>query len=321
MAQTQQMMRAAAIDEFGGEISSHMLPLPLIEDDEILIRVESAGVGVWDPFEREGGFAKILGTSPQFPYVLGTDGAGTVMEVGSQVSDFKRGDKAYALALANPKGGFYAQYVAVKAKDASRIPGDLTVEQAGVLPVDGITALCGLDDVLQLRPGESILIFGASGGIGHLAVQLAKRMGARVLAVASGEDGVALARQCGADLVIEGHKSDLLSIAKQFAPNGLDAALLTAGGDAAQQALTALRPGGRAAYPNGVQLNPNAPASIQIKNYDGEPTPQHIKKLNALIEQGPFIIHISRSFPLEKATEAHAALHKHFLGKLALKPN
>ena len=86
----------------------------------------------------------------------------------------------------NPKGGFYAEYAAVKAADVSRIPDALTVQQAAAMPFDAMTALRGLDDTLALKPGESIIIFGASGGIGHLAVQLAKRMGARVFAVASG---------------------------------------------------------------------------------------------------------------------------------------
>src|SRR5207302_9547522 len=124
------------------------------------------------------------------------------------------GDRVYALSLMNPKGGFYAEYVAVKAKDASPIPGNLTVEQAGVLPVDALTALCGLDDSLKLKAGESILIFGASGGIGHVAVQLAKRMGARVFAVASGADGASLVRRLGADEVVDGHKDDIAAAAR-----------------------------------------------------------------------------------------------------------
>ena len=126
------------------------------------------------------------------------------------------------------------------------------------MPVDAITALRGLDDTLGLKPGESLMIFGASGGIGHLAVQLAKRMGARVLAVASGDDGVALARRLGADAVVDGHKDDVAAAAREFAPDGLDAALLTAGGEAAEKALTALREGGRVAYPNGVEPEPQA---------------------------------------------------------------
>src|SRR3954468_8222772 len=162
-----QTMQAAAIDQFGGAISPRTLPVPQIEPDELLIRVESAGVGVWDPFEKEGGFAKMMGTHANFPYVLGSDGAGTVVAAGKNVRKFKEGDGVYALSLANPKGGFYAQYIASKADLASRVPGKLSIEQAGVMPVDAITALMGLDDTLRLKRGESIMIFGASGGIGH----------------------------------------------------------------------------------------------------------------------------------------------------------
>jgi NADPH2:quinone reductase len=317
---TQHTMHAAAIDEFGGPITPHTLPVPQVGPDEILIRVESAGVGVWDPFEREGGFAKIYGGNPQFPYVLGSDGAGTVTDVGSQVRGFKRGDPVYALALMNPKGGFYAQYAAVKAKDASLIPGNLTVEQAGALPVDAITALRGLDDSLRLKLGESLLIFGASGGIGHLAVQLAKRMGARVFAVASGEDGATLIKRLGADAVVDGHKDDVAGEARKFAPDGLDAALLTAGGKAAEQALQAVRDGGRVAYPNGVEPEPKARPGVEVKSYDGTPSPEAIAKLNRLIEQAPFEVHVARTFPLDQAAEAHRALGDHFLGKIALRP-
>ena len=102
------------------------------------------------------------------------------------------------------------------------------------------------------------MIFGASGGIGHLAVQLAKRMGARVFAVASGSDGVALVKRLSADAVVDGHKDDIAAAARQFAPDGLDAALITAGGPAADNALTAMRAGGRVAYPNGVEPEPEA---------------------------------------------------------------
>ena len=128
--------------------------MPEVGPDEILIRVESAGVGVWDPFEREGGFAKMFGIEPKFPYVLGTDGAGTVVAVGERVSRFKEGDRVYAISLANPKGGFYAEYAAVKADNASLIPDKLTTEQAGAMPVDAITALRGLDDTLGLQAGR-----------------------------------------------------------------------------------------------------------------------------------------------------------------------
>ena len=93
------------------------------------------------------------------------------------------------------------------------------------------------------------MVFGASGGVGHVAVQIAKRMGARVLAVASGADGLALVRRLGADAVVNGREDDVRAAAHAFAPDGLDAALITAGGAAADQALAAMRDGGRVAYP------------------------------------------------------------------------
>jgi NADPH:quinone reductase len=316
-------MRAAALDQFGGveTIQMKTLPVPEPGPDEVLLRVESAGVGVWDPYEREGEFAKMFSAKPRFPYVLGSDGAGTVAAVGEKVRGLKEGDRAYALALVNPKGGFYAEYAAVKAENVSPIPKKLTVEQAGAMPSDALTALRGLDEVLQLKSGESLLVFGAGGGIGHLAVQLAKRMGVRVLAVASGDDGVALAKQLGADAVVDGRKDNVEGAARAFAPGGLDAALVTAGGETADRALQAVRKNGRVAHPNGVMPPPKAPPGVKIQSYDLEPTPQQIEKLNRLIESGPFEVHIARTFPLDKAAEAHRELDKHYLGKLALRPH
>ena len=317
----QHTMQAAAIDQFGGPITAHTLPVPRPGPDEILIRVESAGVGVWDPFEREGGFAEMMGTKPSFPYVLGSEGAGTIEEVGEKVRGFKKGDHVYAMALANPKGGFYAEYTAVGADHAAAIPGNLTVEQAGAMPVDGMTAFTGLDEILGLKPGESIMIFGASGGIGHLAVQLAKRMGARVIAVASGSDGVALVKRLGADVVIDGRQEDVLAAARKFAPGGLDCILFTAGGPAAEKAMQAIREGGRAAYPNGVENAPKARPGVKIQAYDVMPKPQTIAKFNRLIAADGFHVHVAQTFPLNKVNEAHHALERHFLGKIALQPS
>jgi NADPH:quinone reductase-like Zn-dependent oxidoreductase len=320
------MMRAAAINRFGGidEITLQTLPVPVVDPDEVLIRVESAGVGVWDAWEREGLFRELFcksyGVEPTFPYVIGFDGAGTVVAVGESVTRFKKGDRVYADRHINPKGGFYAEYVAVIADKVSLIPGELTVEQAGAMPVDAITALLGLDNTLGLAEGESVLIFGAAGGLGHLAVQLAKRMGARVFAVASGEDGVALVKLLGADAVVNGREDDVITAARAFAPDGLDAALLTTGGEAAERALETLRDGGRVAYPRGVKPEPKARPSVTVKGYVGDDAAQEdFEKLNRLITSGPFEVHVARTFPLEQASEAHRALGEHYLGKLALR--
>ncbi|MGE0468249.1 MAG: zinc-binding alcohol dehydrogenase family protein [Nitrospira sp.] len=316
-------MRAVALDRFGGieTLKIRTLPIPEVGSDEVLIQVESAGVAEWDPFEREGGFAKLFGTTPKFPYVLGSDGAGTVAALGTQVQGFEEGDRVYAAALANPKGGFYAEYASVKTEYVARIPDKLSTEQAGTMLGDAVTGLRGLDDILRLKRDESVMIFGASGGIGHMAVQLAKRMGARVFAVASGDDGVALAKRLGADSVVDGHKEDVAATAKKFAPNGLDAALLTAGGEAAERALDSVRAGGRVAHPNGVEPKPKAPSGVTVTSYDGEPDREIIEKLNRLIEAGPFEVHVARTFPLDRAADAHRALNEHYLGKVALLPH
>ena len=320
MNKSHQTMRAIAIDEFGGieKMNSRELPVPQVATDEILVRVDTAGVGVWDPFEREGGFAKLYGLHANFPHVLGSDGAGTVEEVGGQVRSFKRGDRVYGINLMSPKGGFYAEYTVLKAGNAAIIPQALSTRDAGALAVDGVTALDGLDKTLKLKAGDSILILGASGGIGHLAVQLAKRMKARVLAVASGQDGVQFVSGLGADKVIDGHRDDILKAAREFAPKGLDAALLTAGGKAAGQAIAALREGGRAAYPNGVEDVPQQRDGVKVMSYNGEPDPKTFARLNELIGDGPFEVHIARTFKLEEAADAQRALDSHYLGKLAL---
>jgi NADPH:quinone reductase-like Zn-dependent oxidoreductase len=154
-----------------------------------------------------------------------------------------------------------------------------------------------------------------------MAVQLAKRMGARVFAVASGDDGVALARRLGADAVVDGHAADVAEAARKFASDGIDAALVTAGGKRTDAALKAMRNGGRVAYPNGVDPNPKVRSDVKCNSYDGTPTAQTIQKLNGIIEAGPFEVHVARMFPLEQAADAQHALEEHYLGKIALKPN
>src|SRR5215469_1121869 len=151
---TNNTMKAVAIDRFGGPkaLTLETLPVPEVGPDEVLIRVDSADVAVWDPFEREGGFAKLYGIKPRFPYVLGTDGAGTVAAVGKSVGRFTKGDRVYGVALMNPKGGFYAEYAALNADNVAHVSEKLPTEQAGVMPCDALTALTGLDDMLGVKP-------------------------------------------------------------------------------------------------------------------------------------------------------------------------
>ncbi len=322
MAQAVESMRAIALDAFGGieDLEEKRIPVPEVGPEEILIRVESIGIGVWDPFEMSGGFYEEE-TEAAFPYVPGADCAGTVAAVGDRVDRFEKGDRVYAFTLVNPKGGSYAEYVAVDQSRASKIPAGLDTQHAGVMPTDAMTALRGLDDVLAVKAGEAVMIFGASGGVGHFAVQLAKRMGARVFAVASGPDGVELVSKLGADRAVDGRSEDVVEAAREFASGGLDAALVTAGGEATDRALEAVRDGGRVAYPVGVLPEPRVRAGVTAESYDGIPDPAAIEKLNNLIAAGPFEVAIDRTFPLEDAPAALRAASGHHIGKLALRPD
>jgi len=314
-------MKAIAIDSFGGvdKLKILTLPVPQPEKGEVLIKIAFAGVAVWDPIEREGIFAKMLNLTPRFPVVLGTEGAGAVVAAGQGVQQPRVGDSVYACGFLNPKGGFYAEYAALKAELTAPVPAGMSLEQAAVMPADAGTALRGLEDVLKIKSGESVLIFGAGGGLGHLAVQLAKRLGAKVFAVASGADGVGLAKEVGADAVVNGRADDVAAAARKFAPAGLDAALLTAGGDAADKALTALKGGGRVAYPNGIEPAPKPPAGIKAQAFDGDLDGALIQRLSRRIGSEPFHVHVAKTFPLERAADAQRMLDTHYLGKLGLK--
>ncbi|MEU9509249.1 NADP-dependent oxidoreductase [Micromonospora sp. NPDC048170] len=313
-------MNAVVLDRFGGvdELSSRRIPLPQVGDDDVLIRVEFAGVGSWDAGEREGEYDGVFGVASTFPYVLGWDAAGTVAAVGRNVTRFDVGERVYAATMPVPRGGSYAEYAVVEAEFVARVPDRLPTGQAGAMSWDALTALSGLD-LLGLRPDETLMVFGASGGIGHMAVQLARHSGIRVLAVASGDDGVALARRLGADDAVDGRRDDVLAAAFEFAPGGLDAALVTVGGEVAERSLRAIRKSGRIAWPNGVFPAPMTSPGATLSHYDGDRSRTATDRLNAIIEASPFEVHIARTFPLERAGDAHRALNDHYVGKLALR--
>lgn len=318
-------MRAVVIDRFGGPevLSVRNVPVPEPEPDQILIRVESAGVGIWDAGEREGMIAKMLGIQPKFPWILGSEGSGKIVAVGGKVNGFRGGDLVYGdIWGTNPKAGFYAEFTALKADNAWPTPSSVTAKQAGALLIDGGTALRGLDDTLALKRDEKLMVFGASGGLGHLAVQIGKRLGARVFAVASGEDGVTLSRRLGAEAAVDGRAGNLAAAAREFAPNGFDAALITAAGEAAEKALLMMREGGRVAYPWVNQRPaPKAPSNVSLHGYNGNIDRALVMKLNKLIEAGTFEVYLDNTFTLDKAVDAFQAIGSHHLGRLALLPN
>jgi NADPH:quinone reductase len=313
-------MRAMVIGSFGGpeQLQERRIPLPSPGRGQVLIRLETAGVGSWDPFEREGGYAEMQGTSPSFPYVLGSEGAGTIAAIGDGVTSRAVGERVFAASFLNPAGGFYAEYVCVDAELVAPIPAGISTSQAAVMGGVGMTALRGLQDALDVRSGEALIIHGASGAMGHLAVQLGKRLGARVLAVASGEDGVGLAARAGADQSIDGRTARVTDAARRFSADGLDAALLTAGGPTADAAVATLRPGGRAAYPTGIQPEPASTPDVKPQAFNGEPDAELLARFMALIGDPPLDVHIAREFAFDQIPVAHHALGDHHLGKLAI---
>jgi NADPH:quinone reductase len=313
-------MPAVAIEHFGGPevLTATVLPVPKIDAAEVLIALDTAGVGPWDAKIRGGWYP---GKKPRFPLVLGTDGAGVIAEVGSRVRRFKIGDRVYAYSWANPKGGFYAEYVAVAADKVAHLPARLDLEHGGAIATTGLTALQGIDDALETKRGEAIIIHGASGGVGTLAIQFAKLRGARVLATASGIDGVELVRDMGADEAIDASHQDFVEATRHFAPNGVDAILALAGGDELEHALQMLRPGGgRLAYPNGIEPVPKRRRGIKFIPYDGIAGVREFQRLNAAIESANLKVPIAEAFPLIKAAKAHRRLAEgHVLGKIVLR--
>jgi NADPH:quinone reductase len=308
-------MKAAAIDRFGGPevIRTRTLPVPKPAPYEVLIRLGTAGIGVWDPYMREG---EIPMRGSRFPRVIGNDGAGTVVAAGDRVTRFRVGERVYAYSM---DGGFYAEYVAVSEDNVAPIPPGVSPDEAGALGADGVTAVRGLEDELRLEAGETLMIFGASGGIGHIAVQLAKRIGAKVLAIASGPDGVDLVRRLGADAAADGHRDDLARAARAFAPEGVDAALVLTPGKGLPEALQAVRRGGRVAYPNGVEPEPSVPQGIESHAFDGTPGLDAFNRLNRLIGSKQFHVELGRVYRLEDAEMAHREIGRHHLGKLAFR--
>jgi NADPH:quinone reductase len=311
-------MYAAAIDRFGGPevISGHALPVPPLGANEVMIVVDTAGVGPWDADVREGYFAS---RKPRFPLVLGYDGAGIVAAIGSRVRRLKVGDEVYAYNWENPKGGFYAEYVAVPADKVAPIPRRLDLRHAGAIAITGLTALQGIDDALKLKKGETIIIHGASGGVGTLAVQFARLRGARVFATASGKEGVELAIEMGAHAAIDGKRVDIDDHARRFAPDGVDAILALAGGDALEKCLSVLRPSGHLAHPNGIEPAPKKRRGMNLIGYDGISGVREFERLGAAVQAAKLKIPIAESYPLARAGKAHERLaESHVVGKIIL---
>jgi NADPH:quinone reductase-like Zn-dependent oxidoreductase len=305
-------VRAVTIDR-RGRVAIRDVPEPRLGRREVRIAVDTSGVGSWDAEMRPEG---------KDPFVVpGTDGAGIVSEKGAAVRRFRVGDRVYSYSYQNPKGGFHAESVAVLEKKVARIPRGLDLRRAGAIATTGLTALQGVDDALKVKRGESIIVHGASGGVGTLAVQFARWRGARVLATASGRDGLALLTRLGAEVAVVGKRDDLEAAARRFAPDGVDAILAFVGGTSLSECLDALKPrGGRVAYPNGVEPAPRRRKGIRLVAYDAIPGVAEFRRLKSAVEASKLQVPIAREYPLTRAAGAYKHAAKgHVLGKVILK--
>ena len=313
-------MKGIAIDAPGGPevMTLRTLPMPTVDADDVLIEVHAAGVAVWDLQIRKS----MAWVKPRFPYVLGSDGSGIVVAIGASVTRFKVGDAVYGYCWDNLKGGFYAEYVSAPSDCIAKLPKGISLEAAGALGASGLTALSGVDRALNLKRGDNVIIHGASGAVGTLAVQLAKLRGARVLATASGEEGVALVRRLGADVAIDGRTGDIAAAARAFAPKGADAVLAFAGGDALEKCLDAIRAGGKFAYPTGVEPVPKSRPGLNTIPYDALFGDQKVQwaELNRAVEAKKFEVPIAATFALAEAADAHRKVEAGGVrGKVVLK--
>ncbi len=310
-------MKASAIDRFGPPkvLTLHNLPVPNPGPHDLLIAVHAAAVGVWDAEVRNGTWWP--GGRRTFPLVLGTDGAGTVAAKGTRVRRFRVGDRVWAV---NAGRGFYAEYVAVNAQHAGRVPRRLDLLRAGAAAVTGLTALQGIDDALQVRQQETLLIFGASGAVGTLAVQFAKRRRARVLATARSGEASAFVHRLGADAVIDIRSRNAPERLRELAPGGIDAALALAGGDALEPCLSLVRAGGRVAYPNGVEPEPRRRRRVRLLAYNAVAGPREFARLERAVAEARLRVPIAAVYPLAQASKAHARIERgHVLGRIVLR--
>lgn len=210
------IMRAVVQERYGGadSLTSGAIERPTIDADEVLVEVMAAGVdrGVWHLMTGKPYLVRLAGYGITKPKVAvpGLDVAGRVVAVGAEVTRFQVGDQVFGIA-----NGAYAEYAAAKEKKLAHKPSNLSFEEAAVAAISGITALQALTDVGRLQPGQTVLVIGASGGVGTYAVQFAKALGATVTGVAS-EKKADLVMSLGADDVIDYAEGDYLDASARY---------------------------------------------------------------------------------------------------------
>lgn len=283
---------------------------PVAGAGQVLVDVHAASVNGADWKVRSGSYAPIT----KFPYVAGRDFSGTVAVLGDGVKDLKVGDPVFGV-VEQVADGCYAEKVAIKSSIVAKKPDGLTHIEAAALALIGLTALVSIEDTLQLKSGETILIQGGAGGVAGFAVQVAKHIGARVITTASAANHDYL-RKLGADQIIDYNKEDFTRVV-----SGVDAVFDTVGGDVTQRSFAVLRPGGRAAF---IGSGPAAPASPRSDVTSLRPKVgrdrAHLERIVELVANGAVRVPEIKIYSLSQAAEAHRVSEgRHLRGKLVFK--
>ena len=230
-------MRAFIINKYREPLREADIAEPVVGDRDVLVRVEAAGLNQLDDKIRLGEFKQIL--PYKLPLVLGHDLAGTVIRTGSKVRDFKPGDQVYARP-ATDRIGTFAQRIAVAEDDLALKPATASMQEAGSLPLVALTAWQALVEQGNVQPGQKVLIHAGAGGVGSIAIQLAKYLGATVATTASGSNAD-FVRDLGADIAIDYRNQDFGKLL-----TGYDLVLDSLGGENLEKSLRILKPGGKA---------------------------------------------------------------------------
>ena len=324
-------MKVIKFEEFGGpevlKWSDAEKPQP--RGSEVLIEVKSSGVNYADTARREGQY--VVPTA--LPYVPGSEVAGVIVETGNDVRNFSKGQRVVALI----ESGGYSQYVAVDERVLTPVPDNVDFDQAVALPLQGLSAYHILKTMGRLAPGETVLIHAAAGGVGAIAVQLAKIFGAsKIIATASTDEKLAHAKKMGATHVVNYSEDGWVEKVKEITEGkGVDVALEMVGGDVFNQTVKCLASFGRLVIfgaASGQQATFN-PGQLMRKNQsvigfflpqimrNPELFQQSFKELLGYMASGQLTLTIGGSYPLEEAAQAHQMLQgRKTIGKLVLKP-
>jgi len=307
-------MRAIAMTDFGAAPALLDLPRPEAAEGEVLVRVQASSVNGFDGSVAAGHLQGMM--EHRFPVVLGKDFAGIVESIGAGVSRFAVGEPVFGVVMKAALGdGSFGEYVTVpEGLGIARRPDDLDVASAGVLGLAGTAALQSVDAV-RPRTGETVLVSGATGGVGAIAVQLVAARGARVIATARAGDETQFVSGLGAADVVD-YTGDVLAQVRAISPGGVDAVLPFAGdGPALAELLVA---GGRFASTRGVGADQLAGKHVDVTSIMSVPTSEVLERLAADVAAGQLRVHIAHTYPLEDVPQALADFGAPHVGKLAI---